>query len=124
MLRFHKGYFLLTVLLLCTEILIALFLHDRFIRPYFGDFLVVILIYCFCRTFKAFPVIKLAVAVLVFAYCIEMLQYFRLLHRLRLQGSKLATTILGSSFEWTDMLAYTLGIILVIVLEKRRHKWS
>ena len=122
MFRFHKGYFLLTVLLLVTEILIAAFLHDRFVRPYVGDFLVVILIYCFCRMFRPFPVIKLAVSVLLFAYSIETLQYFKLLNLLHLQDNKPATIILGSSFEWSDMLAYTLGIALVIVIEKRRHK--
>lgn len=122
MLRLHKGYFLLTVLLLLTEILIALFLHDRFIRPYFGDFLVVILMYCFCRTFVKFPVTKLAISVLIFAYFVELLQYFKFINLLHLQDSKLATTILGSSFEWTDILAYTLGIILIVVIEKLRHK--
>ena len=122
MLRFQKGYFLLFILLFITEVLIALFLHDRFIRPYFGDFLVVILIYCFCRTFRPFPVTWLAISVLIFAYFIEMLQYFKITNWLHLQDSKLATTILGSSFEWTDILAYTLGIILVVAIEKFRHK--
>ena len=42
MLRFNKTYFLLTILLFCTEVIIALFVHDNFIRPYFGDVLVVI----------------------------------------------------------------------------------
>lgn len=122
MLRFQKGYFLLFVTLFITEVLIALLFHDRFIRPYFGDFLVVILIYCFCRTFRPFPVIKLALSVLIFACIVEALQYFKLINRLHLQDSKLAKTILGSSFEWTDILAYTLGITLVVVIEKLRHK--
>jgi uncharacterized membrane protein len=48
MFRFHKTYFLLAVLLFVIELLIALYLHDRFIRPHVGDFLVVI----FCIAFS------------------------------------------------------------------------
>lgn len=122
MLRFHKGYFMFTVILFITEVLIALFLHDSFVRPYVGDFLVVILIYCFVKNFLNISVIKLAIATLLFAYLVEMLQHFQLVNYLGLQNSQLAKTILGSSFEWSDMLAYTLGIILVVLVEKYRSK--
>ena len=37
--------------LFIVETLIALFVRDAFIRPYMGDILVVILIYCFVRIF-------------------------------------------------------------------------
>ncbi len=51
LLTFRPVYFTLTVILLVVEILIAVYVHDRFIRPYFGDVLVVILVYCFLKTF-------------------------------------------------------------------------
>jgi len=51
MLVFRKTYFVAALLLFAAEVCIALFFHDRFIRPYFGDFLVVILIYCFLKSF-------------------------------------------------------------------------
>ena len=122
MFRFHKGYFVITIVLFFTEVSIALLLHDQFVRPYVGDFLVVILIYCFFKTFLNISVARLSIAVLLFAYGIEMLQYFKLIDYLGLQNSGLAKTILGNSFEWTDMLAYTLGIILVVFVEKYRSK--
>lgn len=118
MLRFHKGYFLLAALLFVTEVLIALLMNDRFIRPYFGDFLVVILMYSFIRSFLQISVVKLAIAVLLFAYIIEILQYLNLVKLLGLQDSKFANTVIGNSFEWTDMLAYTFGIAVVIFIEK------
>lgn len=37
------------LLLLCVEVLIALYVHDDFIRPYIGDVLVVGVVYCFLR---------------------------------------------------------------------------
>jgi hypothetical protein len=118
MLTFRKHYFLITVLLFVTEVLIATFLHDRIIRPNFGDFLVVILIYCFLRSFFKVSIIKAAIATLVFAYLIECMQYLNLIQKLGLQNSKMANLILGNLFQWIDLLAYTLGIVLVLLIER------
>jgi hypothetical protein len=107
MIRFHKTYFLLTLLLLLVEILIAAFAHDRFIRPYVGDFLVVIFLYCLLRSFFKTPYIPVALAVLLFSYVVEVSQYFHFINHLGLQHSRLAHLILGSGFEWFDFIAYT-----------------
>jgi hypothetical protein len=120
MLRFHKGYFLLALLLFIIEVLIAAFAHDRFVRPYVGDFLVVIFLYCFVRSFFKTPYLWVAVSVLLFSYVVEVSQYFHLIRHLGLQRSRLANLILGSGFEWKDLGAYTLGILLVIGIEKLR----
>ncbi|WP_421795260.1 DUF2809 domain-containing protein [Haliscomenobacter sp.] len=117
--KFNPRYFVYTILLFVTEVLIALFVHDQFIRPYIGDFLVVILIYCFVKSFLNTPVVPTALGVLVFAYTVELLQYFRIVEVLGLQHSRAARIIIGSSFEWQDILAYTLGILMVILIEKR-----
>lgn len=116
MLTFNNKFFLLTLLLFITEVLIALFVKDRFVRPYVGDYLVVMLIYCFVRTFLNSPVLPTAIAVLLFAYLIETLQYFRLVDRLGLEHNIIAKTVIGYGFSWIDMLAYTLGIITILLL--------
>ena len=116
--RFQKNYFVLTLVLFCIEIVIALYAHDRIIRPYIGDMLVVILIYCFVKSFCAIPVWRLAVGVLIFAYLVELSQYFKLAKLLRLQHNRLAKIIMGTSFEWIDLAAYTVGIALVVITEK------
>jgi len=118
--RFSLKFFVLTVLLFITEVLIAVYVHDSFIRPYFGDFLVVILLYCFVSAFLQAPVKPLAMGVLLFAYLIETLQYFNLVKHLGLQHSRLANIVIGNHFEWTDMLAYTLGILCILLLDKLR----
>jgi hypothetical protein len=120
MITFRKRYFFIAVLLFIIEVLIALFLNDPIIRPYVGDFLVVILIYCFVRSFFNIAVFKAALATLLFAYLIEFLQYLNLIELLGLQHSKLANLILGNLFEWIDMLAYTLGIVSVLLTERMR----
>jgi hypothetical protein len=120
MILFNRRYFLFAILLFIIEILIALYAHDPIIRPYVGDFLVVILLYCLVKAFLNIPAMQAALAVLLFSYIIETLQYFNLVHRLGFGHSKLATIIIGSSFEWIDLVAYTAGIAIVIVIEARR----
>ena len=130
MFSFNKNYFILSVIIFITEVLIALFVRDSFIRPYFGDFLVVILLYCMVRSFLNYPVPVVVMAVLLFAYLMETLQYFKLVELLGLEGSKLATTLIGTDFAWMDMLAYTLGAVAIIWVERRqavtvpRSDWS
>ena len=120
MLRFRKDYFLLTAIFFITETLIALYVHDSFIRPWLGDYLVVMFLYCLIRTFLAYSVLQTAIFVLLLSYLIEVTQYFNLAQLLGLEQSELALIIIGSTFEWTDILAYTLGILTVIGIEKLR----
>lgn len=114
---FKPVYFTLFLLLLFIETLIAFFVHDAFVRPYIGDFLVVIMIYCFLRSFVRIPVLKAATVVLVFAFAVETMQCFRVLEKTTLIKSAVARVIAGTNFEWFDILAYTAGIILVLILE-------
>lgn len=118
MLRFNKTYFLLTILLFCTEVIIALFVHDNFIRPYFGDVLVVILIYCFIQTFFNLSKIKTAIYVLLFAFLVETLQYFNFITFLGLKNNKVAKIVIGNSFSFHDLLAYVAGILITLGIEK------
>ena len=76
--KFNWYYFVLTIPLLGLEILIALFIHDGIIRPYIGDLFVVILIYCFVKSFVNTPVFMTAVLVLLFSYTVEILQYLKI----------------------------------------------
>lgn len=113
-------YFLFAVVLFVIEVLIALFVHDSFVRPYVGDYLVVILIYCAVKSYLNAPVLKVAIGVLLFSYLVEALQYFRIVDRLGLAGNIIAKTVIGYGFEWLDMLAYTLGILTVLIIERLR----
>jgi hypothetical protein len=123
MLTFNFRFFLFTVVLFAVEVLIALFVRDHLIRPYGGDYLVVILIYCAVRTFvKASPV-KVAIGVLLFSCCVEVLQYYHIVDRLGLSGNRIAKTVIGYGFEWLDLLAYTLGIATVLFWERSRLKY-
>ncbi|GAB3846908.1 DUF2809 domain-containing protein [Hymenobacter terrigena] len=117
MIRIQKHYLLAAGLLLLLEVFIALYVHDSIIRPYAGDFLATIFLYSLARgLLKAAPG-KVALGALLTAYIIEALQYVSLLSWLGWQHSRVARIVLGTHFEWVDLLAYTLGIGLVLGIE-------
>lgn len=120
MLTFRPKYALLAIALFIIEVLIAIYVHDSFVRPFVGDYLVVFLVYCFVRAFFNMHYLKAAVAVLLFSYLIETLQYFQFVQRMGLAKYKILAIALGTSFEWFDILAYTLGFLTIILLEYSR----
>lgn len=122
MLTFNKNYFILTQLIFLTEVLIALYINDTFIRPYIGDFLVVILIYCFIKSFFKFPVNTVAIFVLIFSFTVEFLQYVNIVEKLGLSNNKVPRIVIGTSFSWADLVCYTVGIGIVILVEKQLIK--
>ena len=118
-------YALTSVLLLGTEVLIALFVNDAFIRPYGGDILVTVLICCMIRI--AFPAKcrLLPLWVFLFAVAVEFAQYFDFVTLLGLGGSPFFRTLLGTSFAWLDIVCYGVGCLLFwgaeILLHRHLH---
>jgi hypothetical protein len=115
--RFSCLYFALAILLLITEIVIALFIHDEIIRPIGGDFLVVVFLYCLVQSFCKIPVIFASLSVLLFAYFIEILQYGHFIEHVGLQDVYLARMVIGTTFSWKDIYAYTGGFLFVLFFE-------
>ncbi|MES2690730.1 MAG: DUF2809 domain-containing protein [Bacteroidota bacterium] len=116
------GYLTAAILLLITEVLIALYVHDGFIRPYAGDFLAVVFLYCAVRSFIEMSVGVAVAFVLCVAYALEVLQYMNILRFIGMQHAKLAVILLGSAFEWMDMLIYTLAAGAILLAENRRKQ--
>ncbi len=119
---FNKAYFLCFLILLGFEVCIALFVKDGFIRHTFGDVLVVILVYCFIKSFVKTKPIYVAILVLIIAFCVEFLQLTNLLQWLRLGESKVAKLVLGNTFHFNDLIAYIVGITMVLIIEYKYMK--
>ncbi len=119
--RFHKGYFIGFCILLAIEIYIALYINDTIIRPFIGDMLVVILLYFLVSAFAKANSLKIALSVLFFAYIIEGVQATPLIDLLGLSNHTLAKTVLGTTFDWKDIIAYTLGIGCIFIFERLRQ---
>ena len=114
----NKPYIFITILLFVIEVLIALFINDTFIRPFVGDVLVVMLLFSLVRIFYSGNGVKLAVAILLFSFLIELSQYYRLIEFLGVEEIKLAQIILGFTFDEIDLIAYTVGILISFYLDK------
>jgi hypothetical protein len=120
LMEFKFNYFMIAVSLFVIEIIIALFIKDNFIRPYVGDVLVVILIYCVVKSFINTPIFATAIAVLLFSFVVETLQYFHFIKLIGLEKSTIASVVIGTDFAWEDLLAYIIGIAIVLVYEQNK----
>lgn len=124
--RFFYG--IIFLLLFAIEICIAIYFHDDFIRPYVGDIIVTILVYYFIRIFIPEGVKHMILYVFIFAVGVEVLQYFKIVNILGLEHNTLAKVIIGSSFDWRDIMCYGIGCLVVwvinnvISINKKNHK--
>ena len=121
MIKPDKYYFGAGVFLFITELSIALFVRDRFVRPFVGDVLAVVMMYCFLKAFVDWSVGKTTVIVLLIAFSIEVLQFFGLVRILGLEDSRIARTVLGTTFVWSDFVAYVAGAGMVLISERLRR---
>ena len=110
-------YAAITLILLVTEVLIALFVHDAFIRPYIGDVFVVVVIYTFIRIFIPEKCRLLPLFVFLFAAGVEALQYFEIVELLGLGNNRFFRILIGSVFDFKDILCYGAGCLFLGVYE-------
>ncbi|MCJ8209153.1 DUF2809 domain-containing protein [Mucilaginibacter sp. RS28] len=118
---FNKSYFIAALLLFFTEVLIAAYFHDAVIRPFGGDLLVVILIYCSLKSVFKVPVLPAALGVLILAFFMEFMQYMNMLCWLGLEHNSFARLVMGSYFAWGDLVAYFLGFVAILVIETAKE---
>lgn len=122
----HICFGISFLVLFGIEALIALFVHDSFIRPYLGDVIVMSVLYCFLRTVLPIRIWKKLhthrcswwiVILFGFAVMVERLQGIHIVELLGLSGSAAASTMIGTSFDWGDMLCYLSGCAVLCGLE-------
>lgn len=111
------GYTLATVLIFIIELLIALFVRDKFIRPYVGDMLVVVLIYTCVRVIFPERPRLLPLYVFLFAAGVEALQGIRIVELLGLQDNRFFSVLIGTTFDVKDIVCYGVGCVLCGVWE-------
>lgn len=110
-------YLAATSLIFMTELFIALFVRDRFIRPYVGDMLVVVLIYTFLRILLPEKPRLLPLYVFLFAALVEGLQGIHIVELLGLQKNRFFSVLIGTTFDWKDIACYGVGCVLLGVWE-------
>lgn len=115
--KWNLRYFCLGIVLTFVEVFIALYVHDDFIRPIFGDVLVVFVLYCFLNSvctlrYRVFYVT-------LFACFVELLQY---IHIVDLMGIKqpVIRVLIGTTFDWMDIGAYVFAGMVLWCLEYKK----
>lgn len=110
-------YLLATILFLIIEVLIALFVYDKFILPYVGDVLVVIVLYTFVRIIIPERCKLLPLYIFIFAAMVEILQYFKIVELLGLENNRFFSVLIGTVFDVKDIICYGVGCLMLGIYE-------
>jgi hypothetical protein len=121
--RINIKYLITFVILFLVETLIALYVNDRIVRPYIGDILVVILVYAFVKMVVSGKIRFIALYVFLFAVLVEIAQYFNITALLHLSSNEAASTIIGTSFDWLDIVCYGIGCSVIAIWERLFAGW-
>ena len=113
----RPGYAIAAAIVFLIEVAIALWVHDSVIRPHGGDALAVVLVYLGLRAVTPVgPKSGTAIA-LGIAFAVEAAQWIGLAAMLGLRPHTIGETMLGSSFDIGDLIAYCLGVLAILVGE-------
>ena len=115
-------YFIGFLISIIIEIIIALFVHDKFVRPYIGDVLVIICIYMLLNVFFDNKIKHLELYIFIFAVVVEIMQYFNIMNYLA-NDNKILKIALGSTFDIKDIICYIIGFISIIIVSNGIKKF-
>jgi len=118
----RPRYAIAAAFLFATEVVIAMFVRDRFVRPYLGDALAVALVYCAIRAVSNLHPLTVAAVAFGVAVVIELGQYIGVLRLAGLQDSTLARTVLGHGFDLRDFPAYAAGALAMLAIDRRHAR--
>lgn len=121
--RTRLAFLAMAILILATEIYIAICVKGGFVRHYAGDVLAVILLYALARAaFSASPS-NLPLKIFAFAAALELAQYLGAVQILGIEN-KILRVMIGGTFDFTDLLCYAAGCVLAGVYEKFEKRRS
>lgn len=101
-----------------VEVIIALYVRDGFVRPYLGDVLAVMGVHFALRAAAPVRPVGAAAVAFLIGCVIEGAQGVHLLDMLGLGHVTLLRIVLGSQFEWRDILAYSAGALAALAIER------
>ena len=116
------GYAAAALAVLAVEVLIALFVRDRLVRPYGGDALAVVGVYLLLRALTGWRWPVALAAALGVAVAIELGQAVGVLGLVGLADVPTARVVMGTGFDWLDFAAYGIGGVAVALVERWREE--
>lgn len=111
--RSRMLFLIIAFLLIIIEFIIGIFVHDRFIRPFGGDIIVVVILYALVRSVFIKSTQPIAAYVFIFAFAYEFTQKIPLVDLLGI-SSRFMRALMGTSFSWIDILCYLAGCSLCL----------
>ena len=90
-----------------------------FVRADLGDYLVVILLYAMAKTVRPFRALPLAASIFIFAAAVECAQGWGLGDRLGLARGSVASIVLGTTFQVSDLFMYLAGCLTAWLVDVR-----
>jgi len=119
--RRHTPIYLLIMVVITAFGLPARIIQDQLPNwyvQYFGDYLwAMLLFFGFALALRNMSTFKVAIITLLFTYSIEVSQLFHPQWLDYLRSIKIFALVLGFTFLWSDIAAYTLGISTGALIE-------
>lgn len=115
--RIIYGFLTLTVLLI--GLASRRFLGDLpFVKAYVGDVQWALMVFFgFAFLLNRWPTKAIALATLIFAFSIESSQLYHAPWIDSLRATRMGGLVLGFTFVWSDLLCYSLGVLIGFVAE-------
>ena len=114
-----KTYMISAIMLFLSEIAILMFWEKNlFIRGFVGDVLAVIFLYAVIKSVVNIKILYGAVLSFLVGAVLEIGQYYNFAEKINMQNNRIFTVIFGANFDWKDILAYFIGGLIVIAVEK------
>lgn len=117
LIRFDKRSFVTAIIIFVLLVFIAVYTRG-FVRGFIGDILVMFFMYYSVLTLFRVNKTILLLLLFLFSIGIEIGQYFEVVKVLGLEGNKIASTVIGTTFDIKDIIAYAIGTILIYILNK------
>lgn len=116
-------YFGISILcfLLCVLIVVS-FSHKPVVRGFLGDSIVIVLIFYFIKGIHDFNSFKLMLFTLLLSFIVEFMQFLHIAEVLGLENNMLFRLVFGSVFDVMDLVAYTIGACLSLIIDAATGK--
>lgn len=115
-------YLISAIIIIVTEVFIAFYVHDNFIRPYAGDILVVFVLYFSYKTLFPKKNKNLPIYIFIFSVIVEILQGINIMDILGLGDITFFRILLGTNFDIKDILCYLVGCVILYYIENKNIK--
>jgi len=114
-------YFIITAAVMLMGLLSRkfMFIFPSSIAPFVGDMLWAMMVYFGFRfLFPKLELLKSFNIALIFSYIIEISQLYQVDWINTIRKTTIGGLILGHGFLWMDLISYSIGIIIAVIIDK------